>query len=130
MTSFDENLTALLVETRTELAIRRAADALGVNAQTLMDSPMVRSALGALDAQRVEDLDSAIAAAIKPVIEGAPQDFGMAPSSPPEPDPAAAEGPRQWTMDQVLSASPAETMAALNAGLLGGLGVGSRRKRR
>jgi len=47
--SFDEDLTARIVETRTELGIRRAADTLGVNPQTLVDSQMVQSAVGAID---------------------------------------------------------------------------------
>jgi len=132
MTSINENLTALVVESRTELGIRRAADALGVNAQTLVDSRMVQSAIGALDVQQIEDLDSAIAEAIKPVIEGDPQHFGIAPApqAPPETAQPAAEGHRQWTADDVRNASPAETIAAMKGGLLSDLGVGARRKRR
>jgi hypothetical protein len=125
MTSFDEDLTARVIETRTELGIRRATDAIGANAQALVDSRMVRSAIGAIDMQKVEDLDAAIAGAIKPVIEGDPKHFGVAPSASP-----AAEGPRQWTRDDVENASPAETVAAMKAGLLRDVGVGTGRKRR
>jgi len=47
----------------------------------------------------------------------------------PAPTPAA-EGPRQWTAEDVRNASPAETTAAMNAGLLRDLGVGPRRNSR
>lgn len=128
--SFDENLTARIIETRTELGIRRAADALGANPQTLVDSRAVQSAVGAIDLQGGHDLDAAIADAIKPVIEGAPQRFGIASPAPTEAAQPAAEGPRQWTRDDVRNATPAETRAAMNAGLLSDLGMAARRKRR
>jgi hypothetical protein len=108
MTTFDEKLTAHVMEARTELGIRRAADAIGANAHALVDSRIVQSAVGAIDLQGVQDLDAAIADANQPVIEGDPKHFGVAPPAPP-----VAEGPRQWTRDDVRSASPAETVAAM-----------------
>jgi hypothetical protein len=122
--SFDEELTALVIESRTELGIRRVADAIGANAQALVDSRMVRSAIDAIDMEKVEDLDAAIAGAIKPVIEGDPQHFGIVPPAPP-----ATEGPRQWTMAEVEASSPAELTAAMNSGLLRDLGYAPKRHR-
>jgi hypothetical protein len=124
--SFDENLAARVIETRKELGIHRAASALGVNPQTLVDSRMVQSAISAINLHEAPDLDAAIADAIKPVIEGAPQHFGIAP---PEAAQPADEGPRQWTMDDVNSSTPSECAAAIDAGLLRDLGCAPRRKR-
>jgi len=41
-----------------------------------------------------------------------------------------AGGNRPWTLEDVKAASPAETLAAIDAGLLTGLGVGPRKRRR
>jgi len=128
--SFDEDLTARIIETRTELGIRRAADALGVNPQTLVDSRTVQSAVGAIDLQAAADVDAAIADAIKPVIDGAPQRFGIAPPTPPAAAPSADEGPRQWTIEDVNKSSPSECSAAIDAGLLRDLGYAPSRTRR
>jgi hypothetical protein len=125
--SFNENLAARVIETRKELGIRRAADALGVDPRTLVDSQMVQSAVSAINLHEAPDFDAAIADAIKPVIEGSPQHFGIAP---PEAAQPAVEGPRQWTMDDVRNASPTETTAAMKAGLLSDLGMPQRLKRR
>jgi hypothetical protein len=128
--SFNENLAAAVIETRKELGIRRAADALGVNPRTLVDSRMVQSAISAVNLDEAPDLDAAIADAIKPVIYGAPQLFGIAPQAPPTAAEPALEGPQQWTQDDVDRASPSEVQDAIQAGLLIDLGVGPRRQRR
>jgi hypothetical protein len=117
---------------RAELGIRRAADVLGVDPRLLLGSQTAWTAVSAIDTQQVQDYDAAVAEAIRPVIDSNAAHFGVAPAAvqPPTSVQPVDDGPRQWTMDDVRAASPSETLAAMQSGLLSDLGMPARRRRR
>ncbi|SRR6266566_9963748 len=107
-----------------ELVVHQAAQEHGANANALLDSKQFVTGLQALEPGIVgfrERVSRAVAAAAETDERfRAPAAQGGAAGTPP---------PEQWTRDQVKAASPAEVVAAGDAGLLRDLGYGPRRRR-
>jgi hypothetical protein len=127
---FDEEVVSRMLDVRAELGIRRAIDTTGVDVGRILDSRSVRDAVNAIDVQTVEDYDTAVAQAVKQVIDSDAARFGVAPAQPPAAAQQAAEGPQQWTLADVDKSTPSELTAAMGAGLLTDLGYAPRKKRR
>ncbi|HEV3381664.1 MAG TPA: hypothetical protein VG142_11870 [Trebonia sp.] len=102
-------------------AVHAEASRIGVDGEQLLDSSAFYNQVASLDPDapgfrtQVREMVSAAA--------------GTVPSGTqtPQPDPGQ---PRHWTLDDVRNATPAETVAAGEAGLLRDLGYAPRRKRR
>ena len=110
-----------------EIAVLRAAQALGADGDALLDS---RAFLGQLANVDPTDLD-AVKAAVTAAVTAAPAKYGR-PAATPEPVRQASTagtfdgapgGNRQWTEDDVKRAKPAEVTKAMHQGLLTSLGI-------
>jgi hypothetical protein len=130
MTSFDENVLSRVMDVRAEVGIRRAVDGTGADVGRILDSRSVRDAVNAIDAPAVQDYDTAVAETVRRVIDGDPARFRMTPAQPPAPGQQAAEGPRQWTVEDVDKSTATELTAAMNSGLLQDIGCAPPRNRR
>lgn len=116
-----------------EAAVRRVAPDLGADADQLMDSRSFIAATSALDPDG-PDFPVQLVAVVKQTAETDPR-FRAGSAAAAQVDPSAAPaapGERQWTDEDVERATPAETQAAIDKGLLADLKVGSspRRHRR
>jgi hypothetical protein len=119
------DVTLALLNKRTAImAARQEAARLGVDSDGLLDSKRLHEQLAALDPDepgftgRVREL----------VGEAAGRLGGGGPAASPGQD--EQQRPRQWTLDDVKAASNDELLAAVDAGLLTGLGVGPAKRRR
>ena len=129
-------------QTAVELAVFRAAAAEQVDGNALLDSRAFVSALDGLDPS-APDFGQQVKDAIANAAEANPR-YKIeppAPATPPPPAPptvpksgsefgAPPQGPRQWTEEDVLNATPAQTQEAINKGLLENLGFGAKRRTR
>lgn len=108
-------------------AVHAAAASIGADADQLLDSKTFYSQVTSLDPdspgfrRQVQEMVAGAAGSSSPEAQSALAQPAAQPT---------AEGPHQWTMEDVLKASPEETMAAMKAGLLGDIGLPQRRKRR
>jgi hypothetical protein len=109
-------------------AVHAEADRIGVNAELLLDSQSFYQQVTSLDPDSPDfraQVRHMVAAA-----QGASTQATTA-STARLAQTAQPEGePRQWTMDDVEKSTPAETAAAMKAGLLTSLGCGPRRRNR
>lgn len=131
-----------------ELAVLRTAARHQADGDALLDSRAFASQLTGLDPS-APDFAQRVDAAITAAVEAQPRyklAAAAAPEPPPPPEPQSATtapparsggehngapgGQRQWTLEDVQSASPAETAEALKAGLLVGLGIKAPKSRR
>lgn len=129
-------------QTAVELAVFRAAAAAQVDGNALLDSRSFVSALDGLDpsapefGQQVKDAITAAAEANPRYKLEPPAPATPAPPAPPSVPKSGAEfgappqGPRQWTEEDVMNATPAEVQEAINKGLLQNLGFGPKRRSR
>lgn len=125
-----------------ELAVHRAAVAQQVDANALLDSRTVASALEGLD-PTATDFSQKVAELISVQVEQQPR-YKLTPPEPVAPVPptppvvpksgaefgAAPSGPRQWTEEDVARSAPSDLQKAINEGLLENLGFGPRRASR
>jgi len=113
-----------------EIAVLRAAQALGADGDALLDS---RAFLGQLADVDPGDLE-AVKAAVTAAVTAAPAKYGKTTpaAAPVEPQrqastagtfDAAPGGNRQWTMEDVQRAKPAAVTKAMHDGLLTSLGI-------
>lgn len=122
-----------------ELAVLRNASQHGANGDALLDSRSFMSKVSSLD-PAAGDFAEQLGAAIKATVETGPQYKAATPAPEPKPAPQPARsggefngapgGNRQWTLADVQAASPAELVAAQDAGLLIDLGYAPRKKAR
>jgi hypothetical protein len=125
----NEALFKHVVDVRAELGIRRAVDGTAADVGRVLDSKTVHDAINAIDVEAVKDYDTAVAEAVKQIIDSDADRFGAVPAQPPVPAQQGAEEPRQWTDDDVAKASQAELDQAMKTGLLRDLGIGVPKKR-
>lgn len=135
----------------TELAVFRAAQAAGADANALLDSRSFMAKTSGLDstaADFVEQVKAIVAEQVAanpglaatngqpPALNGTPPAAPAPPAPPVAPLPAAS-GPVQtatpatgqpWTEEMVAAASPEQVAKAIEAGLLADLGVGKPRR--
>jgi hypothetical protein len=104
-------------------AVHAEASRIGADADALLDSKTFYDKVTALDpdspgyGKRVQEMVASAAA------------NALAAAQPAPAKPAAPEGPRQWSMEDVDRSTPAELTKAMNAGLLRDLGYAPRRRR-
>lgn len=104
-------------------AVRQEAARIGVDAEVLLDSQRFYSQLGGLDPDapgfttRIGEMVSSAAGR-------------TAAAAAPMRQETQAEDPRQWTIEDVRRSTPAETAAAVEAGLLVDLGFAPAKRRR
>ena len=104
-------------------AVRAEAARIGADGDALLDSRDFYGRVTSLDPDAPE-----YSAQVRGLVAAAAP--RSAPGQVVDAEPAAAIGPRQWTIEDVENSTPPQTIAAMEAGLLSDLGVGPRRKRR
>jgi len=115
-------------------AARTEAERAGLDAEALLDSASLHSRLVTLNPDSAS-FTREVRALVQEAAEAAAARGMSASAAAPiprfsSPAPGAARPPRQWTMEDVKRSTPAETVAAIEAGLLRDLGHGPRRRRR
>lgn len=121
-----------------ELAVLQTAGKQAANGAALLDSRAFLTKIAGLDPSAA-DFSDQVAATIKDAVEANPQ-YKLTPATPPKKEPTTPKSggeftsppgaPRQWTDEDVLNATPAETTKAMEQGLLQNLGFGSPRRSR
>jgi hypothetical protein len=114
-----------------ELAVHLAASAQNADASALCDSASFMGRVQSLSPDTPGFIDR-VQQAVTEAVTTDPAAYRLGgPQPPAEPPaaPAAGDEPRQWTLEDVNAASPGETTAAIEAGLLRDLGHGPRRTR-
>jgi hypothetical protein len=118
------------------LVITQAAAGTGADVTALIDSTTFRSVIDSFDATAT-DYHQKVSAAIIAAVAGDAR-FQAPATRPPEApagpaptgDSAGPAAAQQWTDADVQRSSPAEVAAALNSGLLAGLGMSPSRRHR
>jgi len=111
-------------------AARQEAERRGIDPEFVLDSKKVGTELGALNpdepgfAARIRDIVGARAAQLENTAASTASTEASGALQ------QTREQPRQWTLEDVKAASPAETLAAADAGLLRDMGVGPSKRRR
>lgn len=113
-------------ESTVELAVHLAAAANQADAARLCDSASFIKSVQALGPD-TPGYVSRVEAAVRDAVRANP-DYRL--GGQPAALPATPAPPRQWTLADVTAATPSETAAAGEAGLLRDLGYAPRRKRR
>ena len=115
-------------------AARQEATRIGADPEALLDRASFYNQLSGLDPDapgftaQIRQMVGA-AAGHAPAASQARQPSTAAPARSGGEHSGTAGGNRQWTLEDVKAASPSETLAAIDAGLLTGLGVGPRKRR-
>jgi hypothetical protein len=119
------DVTVELLNRRTAIAaVRQEAARIGVDSEGLLDSQRLHQQLAGLDPD-----EPGFTGRIRELVgEAAGRLGGDRPAA--EPDQEMQQGPRQWTLEDVKSASGDELLTAMNAGRLTSLGIGPEKRRR
>lgn len=104
-------------------AVQAEAARVGVDGDVLLDRKSFYDSVTALDPDA-----PGFRAQVRQMVAGATSSVQQ--NAPVAPRVASGGAPRQWTMQDVEKATPAETTAAINAGLLRDLGYGPRQQGR
>jgi hypothetical protein len=103
-------------------AVHAEAARAGLDGETLLDSKSFYDQVTSLDPDA-----PAFRAQVRELVAGA---AGIAQQPSPTRAQNASGEPRQWTLEDVKKSTPAETVAAINAGLLRDLGHAPARRKR